>query len=52
MLPGYSVSAAAPLITALRTPAGNRSSIQQLGGYVTEHAGEIETLTEEPSLTR
>ena len=50
VLPGDSVSAAAPLITALRTPAV-RSSIEQLGGYVTEHAGEIETLTEERSLT-
>ena len=48
VLPGDSVSAAAPLITALRTPAV-RSSIEQLGGYVTEHAGEIETLTEEQS---
>jgi molybdate-binding protein len=45
VLPGDSVSAAAPLITALRTPAV-RSSIEQLGGYVTEHAGEIEPLTE------
>jgi hypothetical protein len=48
--PGDSVSAVAPLVTALRTPAV-RSSIEQLGGYVTEHAGEIETLTEERSLT-
>jgi molybdate-binding protein len=47
VLPGDSVSAAEPLITALRTPAV-RSSIEQLGGYVTEHAGEIETLTEAP----
>ena len=46
VLPGESISAAAPLISALRTPAV-RSSIEQLGGYVTEHAGEIETLTEE-----
>jgi len=47
VLAGDSISAAEPLITALRTPAV-RSSIEQLGGYVTEHAGEIETLTEAP----
>jgi putative molybdopterin biosynthesis protein len=50
VLPGDSLSAAAPLISALRTPAV-RSSIEQLGGYVTEHAGEIETLTERRNLT-
>jgi len=48
VLAGDSISAAEPLITALRTPAV-RSSIEQLGGYVAEHAGEIEALTEASS---
>ena len=45
VLPGDSISAAEPLITALRTPAVRRS-IERLGGYVTEQAGEIESLTD------
>jgi molybdate-binding protein len=42
-LPGDALGAAEPLITALRAPPV-RHSIQQLGGYDTEHAGEIQPL--------
>jgi len=42
-LPGDALGAAEPLITALRSPAVRRS-IDQLGGYDTEHAGEIQAV--------
>ncbi len=42
-LPGDALGAAAPLITALRTPAVRRT-IAKLGGYDTRRAGEITSL--------
>ncbi|MFL5863453.1 MAG: substrate-binding domain-containing protein [Solirubrobacteraceae bacterium] len=47
-LPGDAISAAAPLITALRAPAVHHL-IANLGGYDTHHAGEITTLPDPAS---